>query len=151
MFSIYLVSRFTRVFELTINIMIRAKRKAGRTTKKLLTLTLTCTPCFSWRQVRRLRIITLRKLSPWLSVLECKHAESTNNCREKQILHSIGEDAEQILNSYTHCKYKLLNGSRTTWQCILWAFIVGRKAPKDTGDSHARTSRIRKCAREEWE
>ena len=36
--------------------LVRAKRKAGRTTKKLLTLTLTCTPCFSWRQVRRLRI-----------------------------------------------------------------------------------------------
>ena len=101
-------------FESTINIMIRAKRKAGRTTKKLLTLTLTCTPCFSWRQVRRLRIITLRKLSPWLSVLECKHAESTNNCREKQRLLSIGRDAEEILNSYTHCKCKLLNGSRTT-------------------------------------
>ena len=57
MLSIYLVSRFTRLFESTINIMVRAKRKAGRTTKKLLTLTLTCTPCFSWRQVRRLRII----------------------------------------------------------------------------------------------
>ena len=57
---------------------------------------------------------TLRKLSPCLSASECKHAESTNNCREKQRLLSIGRDAEEILNSYTNCKYKLLNGSPTT-------------------------------------
>ena len=93
MFSIYLVSRFTRVFESTINIMIRAKRKAGRTTKKLLTLTLTCTPCFSWREVRRLRIITLRKLSPWLSVLGCKHAESTKITFNRQ---GCGRNSELI-------------------------------------------------------
>ena len=86
------VNKTCGLFESRINIMIRAKRKAGRTTKKLLTLTLTCTPCFSWRQVRRLRIITLRKLSPCLSVLECKHAESTNNCREKQ----------RLLSTHTH-------------------------------------------------
>ena len=58
---------------------------------------------------------TLRKLSPCLSALECKHTKSTNNCREKQRLLSIGRDAEEILNSYIpNCKYKLLNGTRTT-------------------------------------
>ena len=82
---------------------------------------------------------TLRKLSPCLSALECKHTESTNNCREKQRLLSIGRDAEEILNSYTNCKYKLLNGTRTTWQCIVWTFIVRRQASKDTGDSFTRT------------
>ena len=111
---VYVFKLFCFTFHTGFWVMIRAKRKAGRTTNKLLTLTLTCTLCFSWRQVRRLRIITLRKLSPWLSVLECKHAESTNNCREKKRLLSIGRYAEEILNSYTHCKYKLLNGSRTT-------------------------------------
>ena len=82
---------------------------------------------------------TLRKLSPCLSALECKHAESTNNCRERQTFLSIGRDAEEILNSYTNCKYKLLNGTRTTWQCIVWTFIVRRQAPKDTGDSFTHT------------
>ena len=107
----------------------------------LLTLTLNLYSALQLEASSPIENYTLRKLSPCLSVLECKHAESTNNCRERQRLLSIGRDAEEILNSYTNCKYKLLNGTRTTWQCIVWTFIVRRQAPKDTGDSHARTSR----------
>ena len=39
-------------------------------------------------------------------------------------------DPEDILNSCRNSKYKWLNGSRTTWQCIVWTLIVRRQAPK---------------------
>ena len=122
MLSIYLISRFTRLFESTGT----GETKSLQNDKEASNSNL-------------YSVLQLEASSPIennihfesclrLSVLECKHAESTNNCREKQRLLSTGRDAEEILNSYTNSKYKLLNGSRTTWQYIVWTFIVRRQA-----------------------
>ena len=109
MLSIYcggVVLRFTRLFESTINIIwygLRAKRKAGtgQNDKEAAHSDSNLYSVLQLEASSPIENYTLRKLSrPCLSVLECiKHAESTNNCREKQILLSIGRDAEEILNS----------------------------------------------------
>ena len=81
--SILLVSHLV---ESTVNITVHAKRKAGRTTKKLLY----SDPINSMVQLEASSPIenyyTLRKLSPCWSVLSCKHAECKRTYREKQRL-----------------------------------------------------------------
>ena len=54
----------------------------------------------------------------------------------KIIFNRQPRNAEEILKSCTNSKYKLLKGSRTTWQCIVWTFVVHRQAPKHTQAIH---------------
>ena len=53
-------------------------------------------------------------------------------------------DAEEILNSCTNSKYKLLNGSRTTWQCIVSYCVIMFSPPQSTHKRFTRTYFISK-------
>ena len=101
-----LVSCFTRLFELTVNM-----KRYGRNDKLAERCSLSLTPSVSWRQVRRFRDYTLRKRSRSVRLLSYKHTKCKRTCREKHRLLSVGRDAEEIINSRTNRKYNLPNAS----------------------------------------
>ena len=124
--------------------MVWAKRKGGRTTKKLLTLTLTCAPCFSWRQGRRLRITCIHFAS-YLRV--CPYSNvNTRNANEQ-----LSGETEITFNrqgcgrnSELMHKLQIQVAERVSHDVTMHCVKVRRQAPKDTGDSFTRTYFISK-------